>query len=59
TLPVVVGLMVFFALCMQCGATVAVIAKELGWKWAIASFTTMTILAWLAAVLIYQIGSRL
>ena len=59
TLPVVIGLMVFFALCMQCGATVAVIAKELNWKWAIASFSTMTFIAWLAAVLIYQIGSRL
>ena len=58
TLPVVLGLMVFFALCMQCGATVAVIAKELSWKWAIASFSAMTFLAWLAAVLIYQIGSR-
>ncbi|MEI6493637.1 MAG: ferrous iron transport protein B [Verrucomicrobiota bacterium] len=59
TLPVVIGLMVFFALCMQCGATVAVIAKELNWKWAVASFATMTVIAWLAAVLIYQIGSRL
>lgn len=59
TLPVVIGLMVFFALCMQCGATVAVIAKELNWKWALASFSSMTFLAWLAAVLIYQIGSRL
>ncbi|MFZ4777597.1 MAG: ferrous iron transport protein B [Terrimicrobiaceae bacterium] len=59
TIPVVLGLMVFFALCMQCGATVAVIAKELSWKWAIASFCTMTVIAWVAAVLIYQIGSRL
>ncbi|MCX6969031.1 MAG: ferrous iron transport protein B [Verrucomicrobia bacterium] len=59
TLPVVIGLMVFFALCMQCGATVAVIAKELSWKWAVASFATMTVIAWVAAVLIYQIGSRL
>jgi ferrous iron transport protein B len=59
TLPVVIGLMVFFALCMQCGATVAVIAKELSWKWAVASFVTMTVIAWVAAVLIYQIGSRL
>lgn len=59
TLPVVVGLMVFFALCMQCGATVAIIARELSWKWAVASFASMSIIAWLAAVLIYQIGSRL
>jgi len=59
TVPVVFALMVFFALCMQCGATVAIIAKELGWSWATASFVTMTALAWVAAVLIYQIGSRL
>jgi len=59
TLPVVFALMVFFALCMQCGATVAVIAKELDWRWAIGSFVVMTALAWVAAVLIYQIGSRL
>jgi ferrous iron transport protein B len=59
TLPVVLALMVFFALCMQCGATVAIVAKELNWGWAIGSFVTMTVLAWIAAVLIYQIGSRL
>ena len=59
TLPVVVGIMVFFALCMQCGATVAIIARELDWRWATFSFFAMTALAWLSAVVIYQIGSRL
>ena len=59
TLPVVLGIMVFFALCMQCGATVAVIARELNWRWAAFSFFGMTALAWLSAVLIHQIGSRL
>ncbi len=59
TLPVVFALMVFFALCMQCGATVAVIARELSWSWAVGSFVTMTALAWGAAVVVYQIGSRL
>jgi len=59
SLPVVLGLMVFFALCMQCGATVAIVAKELNWGWAAGSFATMTALAWVAAVIIYQIGSRL
>ena len=59
TLPVVVALMVFFALCLQCGATVAVVAKELNWSWAIGQFLAMTALAWLAAVLVYQIGSRI
>jgi ferrous iron transport protein B len=57
TLPVVIGIMVFFALCMQCGATVAIIARELNWRWAAFSFFGMTTLAWIAAVLIYQIGS--
>ena len=59
TIPVVVGIMVFFALCMQCGATVAVIARELNWRWAVASFVSMTALAWLAAVVVCQAGSRL
>jgi len=54
TLPVVIGLMVFFALCLQCGSTVAIIAKELSWRWAAASFFGMTCLAWLCAVAIYQ-----
>ncbi len=57
SMPVVIGIMVFFALCMQCGATVAIIARELDWRWATFSFFAMTALAWLAAVFIYQIGS--
>lgn len=55
-IPVALSIMVFFALCMQCGATVAVIAKELNWSWAIGSFCALTAIAWLAAVLTYQIG---
>lgn len=57
TLPVAIALMVFFALCQQCGATVAVIARETGWRWAIFSFVYMTVLAWLGAVITYQVGS--
>lgn len=57
TIPVVLAIMVFFALCQQCGATVAVIAKESNWGWAIGSFVGMTILAWIGAVLVYQVGS--
>jgi ferrous iron transport protein B len=56
---VALSLMVFFALCMQCGSTVAVIGREIGWRWATFSFTYMTILAWVAAVLIYQGGKLL
>ena len=55
-IPVALSIMVFFALCMQCVATLAVIAKELNWRWAIASFFTLTGAAWVAAVLTYQIG---
>ncbi|MFP4166664.1 MAG: ferrous iron transport protein B [Opitutales bacterium] len=53
---VALSLMVFFALCLQCGATVAVIAKELNWGWAIGTFFSLTVLAWLAAVITYQVA---
>jgi ferrous iron transport protein B len=55
-IPVALSIMVFFALCMQCGATLAVIAKELNWRWATGSFVALTSVAWIAAVLTYQIG---
>ncbi|NBB78562.1 MAG: ferrous iron transport protein B [Verrucomicrobia bacterium] len=55
-IPVALSIMVFFALCMQCGATLAVIAKELNWWWSAASFFALTAIAWLAAVVVYQVG---
>ena len=58
TVPVALAIMVFFALCLQCGATVAVMAKEANWGWAIFGFLYMTTLAWLGAVLTYQLGTR-
>ena len=57
TIPVVIAIMVFFALCQQCGATLAIIAQETSWKWACVSFGFMTLLAWLASILINQVGS--
>lgn len=57
TLPVALAVMVFFALCLQCGATVAVMAKEAGWRWALFGFLYMTALAWLGAVLTFQLGT--
>jgi len=59
TIPVVIAIMVFFALCQQCGATLAVIAQETNWKWAAVSFGFMTFLAWLASIVINQVGSLL
>lgn len=52
--------MVFFALCSQCAATLAAIRREThSWRWPIFVFGYMTLLAWLAAVAIYQIGTLL
>ena len=59
TIPVVLGIMIFFALCSQCGATLAIIKKEAGLKWAVFSFVYMTILAWFGAVLCFQVGNML
>lgn len=60
TLPVALSLMVFFALCAQCASTLVVIGKETGsWVWPVVTFAYMTVLAWLAAFGIYQIGTAL
>ncbi|MDQ8203443.1 ferrous iron transport protein B [Pelagicoccus sp. SDUM812003] len=59
TIPVVSAIMVFFALCQQCGATVAIITQETSWRHGLFSFVFMTSLAWLMATLVYQIGSRI
>ncbi|MDX6765902.1 MAG: ferrous iron transport protein B [Candidatus Methylacidiphilales bacterium] len=58
TVATAVAVMVFFALCMQCGATVAIMKAEAGWPWAVSAFFLMTGMAWVGAVLSYQILSR-
>lgn len=58
TIPVACAIMVFFALCLQCGATVAVVARESSLGWAIFAFVYMTVLAWSGAVVTYQIGTH-
>lgn len=51
------GLMVFFALCCQCMATLAVVRRETNsWKWPAFMFAYMTTLAYLAAGLVHWIG---
>ncbi|GBL43049.1 ferrous iron transport protein B [Verrucomicrobiota bacterium] len=60
SLAAVLALMVFFALCSQCGPTIATLAQETGgWKWAAGSFVYMTALAWVVAILVYQGVSRI
>jgi ferrous iron transport protein B len=57
TLPVALSIMVFFALCAQCAATLMVIKRETNsWRWPIFTFVYMTGLAYLAALITYQVG---
>jgi len=59
-LPVALSIMVFFALCAQCAATLAVIRRETNsWRWPVFTFVYMTTLAYLGALVTYQIGIRL
>jgi ferrous iron transport protein B len=60
TVPVALSLMVFFALCAQCASTLAVMYRETnGWRWPAFTFVYMTALAYVGALLTYQLGSRL
>ena len=59
TLPVALSLMVFFALCAQCVSTLAVIKRETNsWFWPVFSFVYMTVLAYIGALVTYQVLSR-
>jgi ferrous iron transport protein B len=59
-LPVALSIMVFFALCAQCAATLAVIQRETNsWRWPVFTFVYMTVLAYIAALITYQVGIRL
>jgi ferrous iron transport protein B len=60
TLPVALSVMVFFALCCQCGATIATIRREANsWKWAWFTFAYMTVLAYGAAAITMHAGTAL
>ena len=57
---VAISVMVFFALCCQCAATLAVIRRETGsWGWPTLTFVYMTVLAYLGALITYQGGQLL
>ena len=59
--PVVAAsLLVWFVLAMQCMSTLAVVARETGgWRWPAAIMAYQTGLAYVAALVVYQVGSRL
>jgi ferrous iron transport protein B len=54
------SLMVFFALACQCMSTLAVVKRETGgFKWPLFLFGYMTVLAYVASLLVFQIGTLL
>ncbi len=58
TLPMAIGLLIFYAFCLQCAATVAVIGRETNsWRWPVLAWVYMTGLGYLGALLAYQLGS--
>jgi ferrous iron transport protein B len=60
TIPVALSIMVFFALCCQCAATLATIKRETNtWRWPIFAFSYMTVLAYVGAFATFQLTTWL
>ncbi len=60
TLPMVLGLLVFYAWCLQCAATLATIRRETNsWRWPLFAWVYMTSIGYTGALVIFQIGSLL
>jgi ferrous iron transport protein B len=58
TVPMALGLLVFYAFCLQCAATIAMIRRETNsWGWAAFAWVYMTGMAYLGALAVYQLGS--
>jgi ferrous iron transport protein B len=56
TLPMVIGLLIFYACCLQCAATLAVMRRETNsWRWPIFAWLYMTALGYLGALMAYQL----
>ncbi|MCK6370854.1 MAG: ferrous iron transporter B, partial [Gammaproteobacteria bacterium] len=58
TLPMAIGLLIFYAFCLQCAATIVMIRRETGsWGWAGFAWVYMTGAGYLGALLAYQLGT--
>ncbi len=58
TLPMVIGLLIFYACCLQCAATLAIIRRETNtWRWPVFAWGYMTAIGYLGALIAYQVGS--
>jgi ferrous iron transport protein B len=57
SIPVALSIMVFFALCAQCASTLVIIKRETNsWAWPVFTFVYMTVLAYVGALVTYQVG---
>jgi len=55
-LPTGISLMLFYAFALQCMSTLAIVKKETnGWKWPLIQLFSMTLIAYLSALIVYQI----
>ncbi|MCB1750038.1 MAG: ferrous iron transport protein B [Gammaproteobacteria bacterium] len=60
TLPMVLGLLIFYAYCLQCVSTVAVMRRETGtWRWPLVAWCYMTALGYGGAYVAYTAGNAL
>lgn len=60
TLPMALGLMVFYALCLQCVATIAVMRRETNtWRWPLFAWVYMTSLGYFGALFCFKFGTAL
>jgi ferrous iron transport protein B len=58
TLPVVIGLLIFYAFALQCVATIAVMYRETNtWRWPLFAWVYMTGLGYTGALLVYQLST--
>ena len=56
TLPVALSLLIFYALALQCMSTIAIVKRELkSWKYPLYQLVFMSGLAYLSALLVYQV----
>jgi len=56
TFPMVIGLLIFYACCLQCAATLAVIRRETNtWRWPAFAWLYMTSIGYVGALLAYQL----
>jgi ferrous iron transport protein B len=59
TLPMVIGLLIFYACCLQCAATLAVIRRETNsWRWPVFAWCYMTTVGYVGALIAYQVGTN-